>query len=809
MANAKNFLEFLSEYDLIQIPRIQRDYVQGGNSKKATDIRETFVGDLCNAIKEQKVLLLDFIYGNVEMIGDKRCFYPLDGQQRLTTLFLLHWYGSLFLDDDEGDKIREILQKFSYQTRFSSEQFCKLLFNKDVIDSAKKCGDGQKISDAIKDDPGYSKFWKYDPTVDSMLNMLDCIQQIARMQGIKWEKDFADTIKFYVYEIKDSQEPDDLYVKMNARGKHLTNFENLKAHLQQWMNNSELDDVFRKSWKEKMDADWSDFFWNAKDEKELQNIPDPAKDFIDKPFWVFLNRIAILGYILNNLHILEMLRKKKSERSKEEEETVKDFSDKIKQMSMESAENYVSPLLQKEIFQNKPEMYKTVAKILDLLSLSQKEREPGPKLGSKQLYPLWVTEKNSFSNFFWDKSGSSRAGRLQILAFAFYCKHFADTEINIEHLQHWMQFYHQICSDLHDEQAEAGAISMILIALRAMKKDNKTDIYNYLAEKYQNKFEAEKGIEPLAKWHFSIKNDNTIYRELFGKNQLDENNQASSVNFQWAAIWNEALKCYLRTQSDDWNTLLCNIEKNSILRGYIQGIISQNDNDDVLYNNANIRFSNFSDEKQKLFSQNHESFVKLLGYVDLKEGQKLELPFYFLAYSNWRENVIITKQDIAEPVCKLLLNPNDSVNVSEMPIWRKTLMDTPQLITEGWEPNCAQTIKSYRGDDKMHLYKKGNIASGTIVLDRSIHTKISKMLEGIDSESMETREIGDKIFYVCKSVDCIIGYGKINDKNRIKFTTQGLVKETREDSYWEYKGEFISWDEITNIEEFKNNFLCS
>ena len=128
MDNAKNFLEFLREYDLIQIPRIQRDYVQGGNSKKATDIRKTFVGDLCNAIKEQKVLLLDFIYGNVEMNGDKRCFYPLDGQQRLTTLFLLHWYGSLFLDDDEGDEIRERLQKFSYQTRFSSEQFCKTVF---------------------------------------------------------------------------------------------------------------------------------------------------------------------------------------------------------------------------------------------------------------------------------------------------------------------------------------------------------------------------------------------------------------------------------------------------------------------------------------------------------------------------------------------------------------------------------------------------------------------------------------------------------------------------------------------------------
>lgn len=805
MDNAKNFLEFLREYDLIQIPRIQRDYVQGGNSKKATDIRKTFVGDLCNAIKEQKVLLLDFIYGNVEMNGDKRCFYPLDGQQRLTTLFLLHWYGSLFLDDDEGDEIRERLQKFSYQTRFSSEQFCKLLFNKDVIESAKKCGDEQKISDAIKDNPGYSKFWKYDPTVDSMLNMLDCIHDVFKKQEIDWKRDFADTIKFYVYEIKDSQEPDDLYVKMNARGKHLTNFENFKAHLQQWMNDCNgLDDAFKKSWKEKMDADWSNFFWNAKDQNELQNIPDPAKNFIDKPFWVFLNRIAILGYILDNLHVLEVLRKKTSDRNVEEKKTVDNFNAVIEQMSMKSADDYISPLLQKEIFQHKPEMYKTVAKILDLLS--QK------KIAAKDLYPLWEiavgdkTEKHMFADFFWNKSGSSRFGILQVFALAAYCMHFAESEINIEHLQHWMQFYHQICSDLHDEQAFAGAMSMILIVLDAM--GSASDIYIYLAEKYHGELERrEAKTEPIAPWHFSTKDDNTIYSRLFNKNKLAE--KESTVNFQAMAIWHEALKCYLRTQSSDWNTLLCNIEKNSTLHGHIQGIISQNDNDDVLYKNTNTRFCNLSDGTQQLFSINHESFIKLLGHIDLEDNQALYLPFFFLAYSNWRQNVIITKQDIAEPVCKVLLNPNDSVNVSEMPIWRKTLMDTPQLITGGWELNCAQTIKLYWRDGKMHLFKKGNIASGTIVLDRSIHTKISKMLEGIDSESMETREIGDKIFYVCKSVDCIIGYGKINDKNRIKFTTQGLVKEKREDSSWEETEEFISWDEITNIEEFKNNFLCS
>ncbi len=61
------------------------------------------------AVKRQRVLKLDqagifvplctrFVYGSVEGIGETR-FLPLDGQQRLTTLFLLHWY--LAWADDE------------------------------------------------------------------------------------------------------------------------------------------------------------------------------------------------------------------------------------------------------------------------------------------------------------------------------------------------------------------------------------------------------------------------------------------------------------------------------------------------------------------------------------------------------------------------------------------------------------------------------------------------------------------------------------------------------------------------------------
>lgn len=37
---------------------------------------------------------LDFVYGSSKRIGDVTYFIPLDGQQRLTTLFLLHLVSS-------------------------------------------------------------------------------------------------------------------------------------------------------------------------------------------------------------------------------------------------------------------------------------------------------------------------------------------------------------------------------------------------------------------------------------------------------------------------------------------------------------------------------------------------------------------------------------------------------------------------------------------------------------------------------------------------------------------------------------------
>ncbi len=102
------FQELLERHHRIEIPMIQRDYAQGRETEE--EVRDEFLNALHNALilpagHESLPLNLDFIYGSVEGDVETR-FFPLDGQQRLTTLFLLHWY--LAWKDGQFDAFQEM-----------------------------------------------------------------------------------------------------------------------------------------------------------------------------------------------------------------------------------------------------------------------------------------------------------------------------------------------------------------------------------------------------------------------------------------------------------------------------------------------------------------------------------------------------------------------------------------------------------------------------------------------------------------------------------------------------------------------------
>ena len=261
-----SFIDLVKEY-VIVIPVIQRDYVQGRQTEKIAEIRKNFVSDLISFIGDEnkKSHDLDAIYGSVQS-GQ---FVPLDGQQRLTTLFLLHLYVAGMNDGNSFLTLKYILcGRFSYMTRHSSAMFCEKLIDNNVFEEYKNRKDeNQTLSDVIRNQGWFYDVWQQDPTVAGMLVMLDAIDEGFRKSGrvsveSAYSRLFADTpqpITFLMLPLNGYSRRDDLYIKMNARGVHLTEFETFKAKF-----GSFVGDVAPEKKKElmlKLDVSWVEYLW--------------------------------------------------------------------------------------------------------------------------------------------------------------------------------------------------------------------------------------------------------------------------------------------------------------------------------------------------------------------------------------------------------------------------------------------------------------------------------------------------------------------------------------------------------------------
>ena len=100
------FWKTINTYRIV-IPRIQRDYVQGRKTRLVENARDALLTDIHESCSTGEPTSLNFVYGKVEGPEGDELFLPLDGQQRLTTLFLLHWIALLWddLEPTAGCKI--------------------------------------------------------------------------------------------------------------------------------------------------------------------------------------------------------------------------------------------------------------------------------------------------------------------------------------------------------------------------------------------------------------------------------------------------------------------------------------------------------------------------------------------------------------------------------------------------------------------------------------------------------------------------------------------------------------------------------
>ena len=292
------YYQLLTERDyIIQIPIIQRDYTQG--SDRHQQVRDTFLDTLASYLEEGLPHRdLDFVYGSSRRIDDVTYFIPLDGQQRLTTLFLLHWYlAQITPDQDLCDRLLTALHRadglarFTYETRSSSREFCDLLISPEhslheaLHPVSEPVQGGRRISCLIEDASWFLRSWKLDPTIQAMLQMLDAIDRKF------WDKEEhlellmnveSPVITMLYLDLEEFKLTDDLYIKMNARGKQLTPFENFKAQYEDYLGKVHPD--YRIDFEQKIDTKWADLFWNYRGIDGNDTYDDELSNFIKAIF---------------------------------------------------------------------------------------------------------------------------------------------------------------------------------------------------------------------------------------------------------------------------------------------------------------------------------------------------------------------------------------------------------------------------------------------------------------------------------------------------------------------------------------------
>ncbi len=242
----------------VTIPLIQRDYAQGRQDPNATRIRGAFLDVLHGALVDAGEVGLDFVFGDLR----DGAFTPLDGQQRLTTLFLLHWY----LDARAAAGGPDGWKRFTYETRATARAFCEELVTRRPPSPV----DG--VSAWIEDQPWFLSTWRHDPTVDAMLVMLDAIHTRFRDADCPaaWRR-LTDSerpaVTFHLLPVEGMGRPDEVYLKMNSRGKPLTPFETFKALFEKTV--AATDPARGVEFADKVDGAWADLLWPQRGDDDL------------------------------------------------------------------------------------------------------------------------------------------------------------------------------------------------------------------------------------------------------------------------------------------------------------------------------------------------------------------------------------------------------------------------------------------------------------------------------------------------------------------------------------------------------------
>ncbi|MEI6851270.1 MAG: DUF262 domain-containing protein [Bacteroidota bacterium] len=599
----------------ILIPIIQRDYAQGRKTTK--EVRNTFLDALYKYLFDNKPNRdLDFVYGSLSEENGVTDFIPLDGQQRLTTLFLLHWYLYQTSDNVEKKKeykfaiVKEGKSMFTYETRSSSTEFCDALMCNDIdfdnlqlVDKDSKGNSKENsLSKTIKNCSWFYLSWQYDPTIQSMLTMLDAIHmKFTNKEGF-FER-LLDTenpiITFLFLNLKDFKLTDDLYIKMNSRGKPLTPFENFKAKFEQSLETLNIERKFTLNFNNKqkeisakeyfsynIDTKWANLFWNY---RTLQNrSKTDTDDTFDDELMNFIRVIFTNQYAM----VVKIT-------SKEKDDTLEyllgtNVAKKDKEYS-----DIISFNKYEELKALSP---KGIIYLIDAFNSFANGNEK-IRLHLSDNYKFYFDESAVFKNSLKHNFESNQ----QRLCFHAYVRFLIVNNTDRSGIEQWMRVIHNLT---HPENTVIDNAMEVAAAIQS--------------------------IEEL------LPQSNNILQHL----KLNPNIELFS---SWQ-ILEEKIKAHLITKNDEWKLKIETIEKHRYFNGQIgfilefSGILEYfnskkncdwNSNEDVEYFR---QFSNYSENARFVFEESYENRKNNKGYVF--ERAVLSKGDYLTVASQYRKNLL-------------------------------------------------------------------------------------------------------------------------------------------------------------------------
>jgi uncharacterized protein with ParB-like and HNH nuclease domain len=282
---------FLTDHNLDQIiiPEIQRDYVWKEtnvtklllsikeNSEKqnniSTALSDELISKLPLEIRDKMVRELEanksycnvgFIYAYFDLEFPGRLML-IDGQQRMTTLFLL--ILAVSIKEKKQDEFRrgyfkDKFLKVDYKVRECTHDF--------LVNFVDHLLNGNDFT-LVLDQYWYFSEYNEDVTIQSIYNNYKVIREFIGLNPISLQY-IEDYVEFYYFDTNKSKQGEELYIYMNSRGESVSSGESVKAGLLKGMSDEDKN-LWGSKWEE-----WQCFFW--KNSKGYRSADAGMEEFL-------------------------------------------------------------------------------------------------------------------------------------------------------------------------------------------------------------------------------------------------------------------------------------------------------------------------------------------------------------------------------------------------------------------------------------------------------------------------------------------------------------------------------------------------